>query len=148
MAVGVVQERERATAEHGPAPGHEAARDQAIAVDGLAMPGDIEGGGRPIGAGGAWPPQGRRPCGEDVGEGYVPVLRGDLRQEVLHRPIAVGAAPPGEQRQAVPGVAAQIPGTSQAKRREKEQRLQQHAADRRRGAGEAGAPGDDWECYL
>jgi len=137
VSVGVMQERERAAAEYGPTPGDEAARDQAIAVDGLAVAVDVEGRGRRIGGGGGdgRPPQGGRPRGQGVGERPGGARTGEGGQEPLDVAIAIGVVPAREQREGVAGIAAQVPGAAQADGVQEEEGQQQRPCARPMRAG-------------
>jgi len=114
VPVGIVQEGERAAAEHGPTPGHEATRDAPVAVDGLPVAVDVEGRGWRGGGGGDRLPQGGRPRGQGVGERVGGARPGEVGQEPLDVVVAVGAATACEQREAVAGIAAQIAGAPHA----------------------------------
>ncbi len=57
-----------------------------------------------------WVPKVRGPPSKGIGEAFGSIGTGDLRQKGFGIAIPIGVRSPGEERQAVGGIAAQIPG--------------------------------------
>jgi len=142
VPMAIVEHGQRSTAQHGAPSRHEAARDEAIRVHGLAMAIHIiEGGGRGVDAVAQrrWrPPQRRGPRRERISERLRILAAGKRGEETLGVPIAVGSSPTGEQGQPITGVAAEVPGAPQPDRTEEEERQRQHALAWRRCPGKTG----------
>jgi hypothetical protein len=76
-----------------------------------------------------WVPEVRGPAGKGIGETFGSIGTGDLRQKGFGVAIPIGARSSGEQRQAIGGIAAQIPGARHSNRSQKQEREQQASAD-------------------
>ena len=86
-------------------------------------------------------PQLRGPARERISERLGRAGPGDQGQKALDMAIAVGPQPPGEQRERIASVAAEIPGAPQPGGGQKEEREEQRADGRGAHAPKAGGGG-------
>ncbi len=128
MPLRVVQEQEGASAQHFACAPDEAAWNQVIAVNRLAVAIHVEGRWLAVGFCPLDRPKLAGPGRQGIGKGLLSTGTCQLGQEAFSLPETVGPPSPREQPQGITCIPAQITGASQSDRREKEQSQQRLAA--------------------
>jgi len=128
MPLLIMQKRQRTPSQDFAGAPDESTRDEAVAVDGLAVSIDVKAGSRLRKRILALSfPQMGCPRAKDGGERFGPTSFGELTEKALRMAIPVGSMPSCHHCQCVSGVAAQVMCSMQAAQREEQQRQQQLA---------------------
>src|SRR5450759_2256271 len=138
MPLIIMQQRERTPTQDFAGASDESSWDEAVGIDGLAMPISIKT--RRLLALVAGVPEVCCPRTQSRGEHFGPTGFGKLAEKTFRMAIPIGSLSSCHHCQGVCGVASQVMHSTQAAQREEQQR-QQQLAQAMRGAGEQRARG-------